>query len=103
MNSKNMDKKTLTKRNIAKQLSKSANMSQAEAYDIVHKVLSTIVDSLKEGVNHIELRDFGVFDIVKRSERIGRNPNKPTNDITIPAHKSLKFKPSKTLLDIINK
>ena len=91
-------KNTLTKRDIALELSKKSNVkiTQAEAYDIIQSTLSILVDELVKG-SHIEFRDFGVFDVVLRKARIGRNPNQPEAEVDIPARYGVKFKPSKAL------
>jgi nucleoid DNA-binding protein len=40
----------------------------------------------------VEFRNFGVFEVRIRKQRIGRNPNKPANVVTIPSRKVVKFK-----------
>lgn len=91
-------KNTLTKRDIALALSKAENINvtQTEAYDIVQAMLSILADELVKG-SHVEFRDFGVFDVVLRKARIGRNPHQPEAEVDIPARYGVKFKPSKAL------
>lgn len=91
-------KNTLTKKDIALALSKkeNINITQTEAYDIVQAMLSILADELVNGA-HVEFRDFGVFDVVLRKARIGRNPNQPEAEVDIPARYGVKFKPSKAL------
>jgi nucleoid DNA-binding protein len=38
-----------------------------------------------------------VFEINVRKSRIGRNPNKPQDVVTIPERKVVKFKPGKIM------
>jgi nucleoid DNA-binding protein len=45
----------------------------------------------------VELRDLGVFDCKLRASRVGRNPNRPTEPITIPKRYAICFRPSKKL------
>ena len=45
----------------------------------------------------MELRNFGVFKIEIRKERIGRNPKDPSVDIRIPARKVVKFRSGKEM------
>ena len=45
----------------------------------------------------MEFRDFGVFEVCVRKARIGRNPNKPENVVTIPERKVVKFKAGKLM------
>ncbi|MBO7223059.1 MAG: integration host factor subunit beta [Kiritimatiellae bacterium] len=91
-------KNTLTKKDIALALSKAENinLTQTEAYDVVQTMLAILSDELVNGA-HIEFRDFGVFDVVLRKARIGRNPNQPDAEVDIPARYGVKFKPSKAL------
>ena len=48
-----------------------------------------------------EFRDFGVFEVVTRKSRIGRNPNKPEDTVEIPTRRVVKFKPSKKLKQLV--
>jgi nucleoid DNA-binding protein len=91
-------KNTVTKKDIALALSKAEgiNVTQTEAYDIVQTMLNILADELVKGA-HVEFRDFGVFDVVLRKARIGRNPNHPEAEVDIPARYGVKFKPSKAL------
>jgi nucleoid DNA-binding protein len=59
-----------------------------------------IVEALEEGEN-VEFRNFGVFEVRERKQRIGRNPNKPEDVVTIPARKVVKFKPGKIMREKI--
>jgi nucleoid DNA-binding protein len=73
-------------------LSSDKKLTQNQIAEIVQKTIDCISDELATG-NHIELRDFGVFNIVVRKQRKGRNPNKPENEVIIPAHTVVSFKP----------
>jgi nucleoid DNA-binding protein len=46
--------------------------------------------NLREG-HRFEFRDFGVFEVVRRKAKIGRNPKSPETPIPIPARKAMKF------------
>ena len=45
----------------------------------------------------MELRNFGVFDVVTRKARVGRNPKNPTVTVQIPPKKTVRFRPGKEL------
>ena len=94
-------KNTLTKKDIALALSKkeNINITQTEAYDIVQAMLSILAYELVNGAPV----DFGVFDVVLRKARIGRNPNQPEAEVDIPARYGVKFKPSKILQERLAK
>jgi nucleoid DNA-binding protein len=56
--------------------------------------LDQISEALAKG-GKVEWRNFGVFDVVIRKARVGRNPRDPDKDVPIPAHASVKFKARK--------
>ena len=60
-------------------------------FEAVKAMLGTISDTLAAG-GHIELRGFGIFEVVTRCQRVGRNPNNPTVSVKIPAQKVVKFR-----------
>ena len=52
---------------------------------------------------HIELRGFGVFEIVTQRPRVGRNPNDPDVRVHIPARKVVKFRAGTELAEKVRK
>ena len=88
--------KTMTKRKIANADPERIGITQSEAFKSVKAVLETTSDILGND-GHIELRGFGVFEIVVRRERKGRNPKKPTNEVVIPERAVVKFRAGKVL------
>lgn len=67
------------------------------ALEVVQTALDCMGEALIKG-RYIEFRDFGVFAVLKRRSRLGRNPNDPTATVIIPERRSIKFKPSRNLL-----
>ena len=65
------------------------------AEDAVAAVLGSIVEGIKSG-EKVQIIGFGTFEVKHRAERKGRNP-KTREEITIPASKSVGFKPSASL------
>jgi nucleoid DNA-binding protein len=87
----------LTKREIVLGIyEKRQDIPQKQIVDVVQLVLDHVQDALAEGRN-VELRNFGVFEVQRRKSRIGRNPNKPEQTVTIPARLVVKFKVGKVL------
>lgn len=86
----------MTKRELVVRIAKETKINQQEVTTVVQKTLDHITESLVKGEN-IEFRDFGVFEIVTRKSRIGRNPNKPENAVIIPERKMVKFKAGKEM------
>ena len=55
---------------------------------------------LTEG-NRLEFRDFGVFEVVERKQKVGRNPKNPSVAVIIPARRAVKFSPGKKMKRLI--
>ena len=92
----------LTKRDLAIQISEKIGLNQQQALQAVQMTLDGICAALKKG-QHVEFRDFGVFEVVMRKARIGRNPNNPEHTVEIPAHKGVKFKTGKRMCEMLVK
>ena len=86
----------MTKRDLVVRISKETGIIQEDVHTVIQKTLDYIVDGLVEG-NTVEFRNFGVFEVRERKQRIGRNPNRPEHVVTIPARKVVKFKPGKIM------
>ena len=91
---------TLTKRDLVMRISEETGLVQQDVYVVLQKSLDYIMESLARGEN-VEFRNFGVFEVQERKARIGRNPNKPTDVVTIPPRKVVKFKSGKIMKDMI--
>jgi len=90
----------MTKRDLVMRIADETGLIQQDVYAVIQKSLDYIVDALHEGET-VEFRNFGVFEVRERKQRIGRNPNKPENVVTIPARKVVKFKPGKIMREKI--
>ena len=90
----------MTKRELVVRISKETGLIQQDVHVVIQKTLDYIVDALSEGDN-IEFRNFGVFEVRRCKERIGRNPNKPEDTVVIPARNVVKFKPGKVMRERI--
>lgn len=79
----NIDKpKNMTKADIVDIISSSTGIAKVETEAVVKGFLDTVIDALKEGKT-IELRGFGSFKVVKRAQRIARNP-KTNEEVIVP-------------------
>jgi nucleoid DNA-binding protein len=56
--------------------------------------LDKLVESLARG-ERLEFRDFGIFEVVRRKKKVGRNPKNASLSIVIPERNAVKFTPSK--------
>ena len=58
--------------------------------------LYQITEELAAG-RTVEFRNFGVFEVMCRKARVGRNPNAPKDTVPIPERMVVKFKPGKEM------
>lgn len=73
----------MTKADIVDIISGSTGISKVETEAVVKGFLETVIEALKKG-EHIELRGFGSFKVVKRAPRVARNP-KTNQEVAVPA------------------
>lgn len=86
----------MTKKDLVMRISNETGLIQQDVYAVLQKSLDYIIDALDNNES-VEFRNFGVFEVKFRKERVGRNPNYPENTVTIPARKVVKFKPGKIM------
>ena len=87
---------TITKKKLIHSISQTKNMHPNDVRSIIQAFLDTMTDSLSHG-DRLEFRDFGVFEVVERKQKIGRNPKNAAVPIVIPAKKAVKFTPGKKM------
>ncbi len=86
----------VTKKELVVAISNETGLGQQEVLSVVQGLLDRVTESLAEGKT-IELRNFGVFEVRLTKSRVGRNPNKPENDVVIPPRATVKFKAGKIM------
>jgi nucleoid DNA-binding protein len=86
----------LTKRDLVVRISNETGMVQQDVLTVVQKTLDILTETLAKGQT-VEMRNFGVFEVKLRKARVGRNPNKPENEVPIPPRAVVKFKPGKEM------
>ena len=77
------------------------NILRRDIEKILKTIFLEITEALRKGKN-IEIRGFGMYKIVKRKARIGRNP-KNSELVQIPEKKAIKWKISKVFFNRLNK
>jgi nucleoid DNA-binding protein len=92
----------LTKREIVQEIYRKSGYPQKQIVDTVQQTLDIVQRALSEGRN-VELRNFGVLEVQVRQQRIGRNPNKPSDTVIIPQRAVVKFKSGKILKQQLKK
>ena len=91
---------TLTKKELAQNLSDQTELSFADAKKFVDLFFDTIKEQLNSGKT-VKLSCFGTFDIVQTKERVGRNP-KTMEEFPIPSKRKVKFTVSPKVKKSIN-
>ena len=72
----------MTKADIVHVISTSVGLTKVETEAVVNGFMETVTDAMKRG-EHIELRGFGSFKVVKRAKRVARNP-KTNVEVIVP-------------------
>jgi integration host factor subunit alpha len=90
---------SLTKRDIAKNISLSSTLTLLESSKILNKFIQKIIVSSKK--SNLKLSNFGTFSYKFTPKRIGRNP-KTQEEYIIKDRKKLSFSSSKKIKELIN-
>lgn len=90
----------MNKIELAKRIADRLSISQKEAQTFISAYENILADALiNEGM--MVSQGFGTFSLWSQSERPGRNP-KTGIPVTIQPRNSVKFKPGKVLLKLLN-
>ncbi len=85
----------MTKKEIVKQISERAGLTQLKTKEIVQWTFDAIVDTLIQD-ERIELRNFGVFEVKRRKARKARNP-RTGEKVDVEPKNVVTFKPGKEM------
>ncbi len=80
-------------------VSEKVGLTKKDAEHAVNVLFDEIQKSLEKG-DSVKVSNFGVFTLKNRKERVGTSPVDGSK-ITIPATKTVGFKPSKSLKEVI--
>ncbi len=78
----------------------ATGLTKAQASDAVEAVFNCMTGALKGG-DDVRVPSFGIFSAAKRKATTARNPQTGAT-VDVPASVVPKFKPSKTLKDMLN-
>lgn len=90
----------MTKNELAKEVAVSEKLHLSTTFQAVDGILRVIKQTLAKG-EPVIIRGFGTFQPIKVAEHAARNP-RTSEPITIPAHKSVRFRVSKDLVRSLN-
>ncbi|HPN30435.1 MAG TPA: HU family DNA-binding protein [bacterium] len=91
----------ITRQHICEKLSGEFNIEPSEIDNLLKTFFDVFIKTIITG-DKIELRNFGVFQLVERKPKLARNL-KTNEPIRLPGKKSVLFKPGKEMKDRINK
>lgn len=97
-----LGKRTVTKKDLVTLISQEKNIHPNEVRHIVQAFLDKVMESLARG-DRLEFREFGIFEVVRRKQKIGRNPKKAGVPIVIPPRNAVKFTPGKKMRKIVER
>lgn len=95
-------KSTMTKKKLIQSISIEKSVHPNDVRQVIQSFLDKMIESLSDG-ERLEFRDFGVFEVVSRKQKVGRNPKNATVPIVIPARAAVKFTPGKKMRKLIEK
>ncbi len=90
----------MNKAELVAAMAEKAQLSKKDAEAALKAFTTVVEEELKKG-EKIQLVGFGTFDVSKRKERTGRNPQ-TRSEMVIPASNVPKFKAGKALKDALN-
>ena len=89
----------MTKDELVARVAKAAGLPKAKVNTVIKSTLDEIANALKKG-EKVSFVGFGTFMVAERKERVGRNP-RTREEIKIPATVVPKFRPGKTLKEMV--
>jgi integration host factor subunit beta len=89
-------KLTITKKQLIHSISQEKGIHPNDVRHVIQAFLDKMTSCLSKG-ERLEFRDFGVFEVVERKQKVGRNPKNASVPIIIPARLAVKFTPGKKM------
>lgn len=93
---------TVTKKKLINEIAHKLGVHPNEVRLVMQSFLDSMTQYLSDG-DRLEFRDFGVFEVVERKQKIGRNPKNAAIPIIIPKRKAVKFTPGKKMKSQVEK
>ena len=90
----------MTKADMVDIISSSVGLTKVETEAVVNGFMETVINAMKRGET-IELRGFGSFKVVKRAQRVARNP-KTNEEVIVPEQFAPVLKMSKDFKEAVN-
>ena len=90
----------MNKADLVKSMAEKSSLTRIDAEKALNAFVESVEEVLAQG-DKVQLVGFGSFEVRKRAERKGRNPQTKA-EITIKASKAPVFKVGKALKDMVN-
>lgn len=90
----------MNKQELIDSLAQKIQTDKTQAEKFLHAFTEVVMETLKAG-GEINISGFGSFMVKARSARMGVNPQRPEEKISIPATKVPKFRAGKNLKDAV--
>jgi len=91
---------TVTKREIAERIAAKTGHTQVAVKQIIQLLFDEVVSELSSG-SRLEFRNFGVFEVIERKPRTGRNP-RTGERVGVPAKHVVTFKMGKMMKERVS-
>ena len=95
-----MVKKNFTRRDLSNNIFKNIGFSKNFSSKIIDSFFEILINHIIK-FNKVKISSFGTFEVIKKRERIGRNP-KTKEEAKISSRKIVKFIPSSIFKNKIN-
>ncbi|MBD5309061.1 MAG: HU family DNA-binding protein [Bacteroides sp.] len=90
----------MRKNELARELAVSEKLHLSTAMKAIDGFVCIVKEALSQG-EEITIRGFGTLSVIQLKERTARNP-RTGEEVTVRAHRTVKFKPSKEFKTILN-
>lgn len=91
---------SLHKQQLAERVAEQTELTKTKAMEVITVFTDQVSAAMARGES-VALTGFGAFSVRERQARTGRNPS-TGEPITIAAHKTVGFRPGKTLKDSLS-
>lgn len=93
---------TVTKRDMITELSDLTGLKHHQVAEVLDGLIELIAKKNEAG-HDVTFRKFGTFEVCVAKSKIGRNPNKPKDEVLIPDRCVVRFKPGRELKERVAK
>ena len=93
---------TATKRDMITELSDQTGLKHHQVAEVIDGLVELIGKKMEQG-HDVTFRKVGTFEVRVAKSKIGRNPNKPKDEVLIPDRCVVRFKPGRELKERVAK